>query len=218
LSDLKQFLEHTNPGSSTEEQSGVGTAKLTTDLASQQLLNSREGAMATSHKSSALNAMLNQSDVKVTTPKKEVEASANALSAQKSIGDDSTEKFKQNEKNLKEERLKKESKIDLSLTLENRKIVKSTTPARDGGAEDDMKLVDGGPGAATKDDNNTASINRELNSGNNLKRNISQNQFTSRRTQDMTESEGSILFKTENNRLKKMMGSCEEQGPTSLVQ
>ena len=34
----------------------------------------------------------------------------------------------------------------------------------------------------------------------------------------MTESENSILFKTENNRLRKMMGSCEEQGPTSMVQ
>lgn len=67
-------------------------------------------------------------DTKVTTPKKEAEGSLNPLPGSKSIHDDSAEKFKLNEKNLKEERLRKESKIELSLTLENRKVPKSTTP------------------------------------------------------------------------------------------
>lgn len=72
--------------------------------------------------------MLNSSDIKLTTPKKEIEGSLNPLSGQKSLGDDSCEKFKQNEKNLKEERLKKESRMELSLASENRKFMKSTTP------------------------------------------------------------------------------------------
>jgi hypothetical protein len=41
---------------------------------------------------------------------------------------DSSEKFKENEKNLKEERLKKESKIEIPLGLDNRKVLKSTSP------------------------------------------------------------------------------------------
>jgi hypothetical protein len=56
------------------------------------------------------------------------------MSGQKNLDDDSTEKFKQNEKNLKEERLKKENnnKIEISLTIENRKITKSNTPMQIG--------------------------------------------------------------------------------------
>ena len=40
----------------------------------------------------------------------------------------SAEKFKENEKNLNEDRLKKESKIEIPLTLESRKLGKSSTP------------------------------------------------------------------------------------------
>lgn len=58
---------------------------------------------------------------------------------------DQSEKFKENEKNLKEERLKKESKIEIPLGLDNRKVLKSTSPtpavqkeaqSEDGGKDD----------------------------------------------------------------------------------
>jgi len=40
----------------------------------------------------------------------------------------SAEKFKENEKHLNEDRLKKESKIEIPLTLDSRKIGKFNTP------------------------------------------------------------------------------------------
>jgi hypothetical protein len=124
---LKLFLEHTNAGS--EDQSGTANAKLATDLTSQQLLNSRDGILSGSDKSAALNAMMNPSDIKLSTPKKEGEGQMNPISGSKSLQDESAEKFKMNEKHLKEERLRKESKMELSLTVDaSKKGTKSTTP------------------------------------------------------------------------------------------
>lgn len=48
----------------------------------------------------------------------------------------SEQKFKENEKNLKEERLTKESKIELPLALENRKIIKAVTPVKSSNEND----------------------------------------------------------------------------------
>lgn len=73
--------------------------------------------------------MMNPSDIKLSTPKKEGEGQMNPISGSKSLQDESAEKFKMNEKHLKEERLRKESKMELSLTVDaSKKGTKSTTP------------------------------------------------------------------------------------------
>lgn len=80
--------------------------------------------------------MMNNPDTKLATPQKEVEGSLNPISGNKSIHDESAEKFKQNEKNLKEERLRKESKMDISLGVENNlKMLKANTPGQAGPGE-----------------------------------------------------------------------------------
>ena len=80
--------------------------------------------------------MMNNQEAQLATPQKEVEGSLNPISGTKSIHDESAEKFKQNEKNLKEERLRKESKMDISLGVENNlKMLKANTPGQAGPGE-----------------------------------------------------------------------------------
>lgn len=98
LADLQEYLELKTEA---DEQ---GNAKLLTELANQNILHSREGPFSSGLKSAGTTAVVNEP--KLSTPHRQTEVPD---------FDTSAEKFKQNEKNLKEERLRKESTFELAL-------------------------------------------------------------------------------------------------------
>jgi len=53
----------------------------------------------------------------------------------------------------------------------------------------------------------------EISSASNLKRNISEKQIAYPRHREIDENDGNLLFRTETNRLRKMIGSQKEKSP-----
>lgn len=104
LADLQEYLELKNETVTEEPSGNQGNAKLLTDLATQNLMNSREGGFSSGHKSAGNCAVVHEQ--RLATPHRQPEEVE---------PDTSAEKFKQNEKYLKEERLRKESTMDLTL-------------------------------------------------------------------------------------------------------
>ena len=114
----------------------------------------------------------------------------------------SSEKFKENEKNLNEDRLKKESKIEIPLTVETKKLGKQIT-AIEFNADDIINNV-----SPIKDKvSSPLKQTQQTVSDINLKRNVSQNNISNKNTlknevlMKNDVSEHSMSIKNEGKRL-----------------